>query len=122
MEADDAGEILTYVHLGSLVEIECHEHILRSGVFRYTSTGALKAPNQLNPSRAYEAHVVQILLHHCSAGLVPRVEEKRFSRAERRGQLRVVAAPDGRQASLAIQQDMVLSSALLAKGQHQTPC
>ncbi|HVZ35549.1 MAG TPA: hypothetical protein VG963_24155, partial [Polyangiaceae bacterium] len=45
-------------------------------------------------------------------------DQKRFSAAERRGLLCVIASPDGRGGSLRIAQDALLHSALLEPGQH----
>jgi redox-sensitive bicupin YhaK (pirin superfamily) len=44
--------------------------------------------------------------------------QRRFSTAQRRGRLCVVASPDGQQGSLLIHEDALICSALLDPGQH----
>jgi redox-sensitive bicupin YhaK (pirin superfamily) len=73
---------------------------------------------ETNVSRSDWAHVFQIWLRPSEVGLAPSQEQKRFSAAERRGVLRIVASSDGRRASLRIHQDAVLCSAMLDPGQH----
>ena len=51
-------------------------------------------------------------------GLEPGYEQKRFSAAERRAGLCVVASPDARRGSLRIHQDALIYSAMLDPGQH----
>jgi hypothetical protein len=74
--------------------------------------------SETNASRTDSAHVFQIWLRPSEAGLPPSHEQKRFSAAERRGVLCVVASPDGRRGSLRIHQDALMCSALLDPGQH----
>ena len=57
-------------------------------------------------------------LRPAQAGLDPGHEQKRFSTADRRGELCVVASPDGRRGSLRIHQDALLYSAMLGRGKH----
>ncbi len=45
-------------------------------------------------------------------------EKKLFTLAERRGILRLIASPDGKESSLKIQQDVQMYSTLLHKGNH----
>jgi redox-sensitive bicupin YhaK (pirin superfamily) len=49
-------------------------------------------------------------------GLTPSYEQKDFPEPERRGKLRLIASPDGRDGSVTIHQDVRLSTALLKKG------
>jgi redox-sensitive bicupin YhaK (pirin superfamily) len=71
-----------------------------------------------NASRTAWAHVFQIWLRPSQAEIEPSHEQKRFSVAERRGVLRVVASPDARRGSLRVHQDALTFSALLDPGQH----
>ena len=58
------------------------------------------------------------MLSPSELGLVPGHELKRFTVAERRGRLCVVASPDAHGGSLRISQDALMCSAVLECGQH----
>jgi redox-sensitive bicupin YhaK (pirin superfamily) len=49
-------------------------------------------------------------------GLKPVYDQKNFTEAEKRGKLRLVASPDGREGSVKIRQDNELYAAVLGKG------
>jgi redox-sensitive bicupin YhaK (pirin superfamily) len=72
----------------------------------------------LNASRVDSARIFQIWLHASPGGLDPGREQKRFSAAQRRGVLCVIASPDGRKGSLRVRQDVLMHSALLEPGVH----
>jgi redox-sensitive bicupin YhaK (pirin superfamily) len=74
--------------------------------------------NETNASRSDWAHVFQIGLYPSQNGFEPGHEQKRFSVADRRGMLCVVASPDARSGSLRVHQDARMYSALLDPGQH----
>jgi hypothetical protein len=74
--------------------------------------------NETNASRTDWAHVFQIGLCSAQDGFEPGHEQKRFSSAERRGLLCIVASPDARKGSLRVHQDARMYSALLDPGQH----
>jgi hypothetical protein len=74
--------------------------------------------SETNASRTDWAHVFQIGLRPWEAGIDSSHEQKRFSAAQRRGGLCVVASPDARKGSLRIHQDALMYSALLDPGQH----
>ena len=71
-----------------------------------------------NASRTDWAQVFQLWLRPAKAKLEPGDENKRFSAAERRGGLCVVASPDAREGSLRIHLDALIYSAMLFPGQH----
>jgi len=74
--------------------------------------------SETNISRADWAHVFQIRLHGSDSTRELAREHKRFSTAERRGVLRVVASPDVRAGSLRLHEDTRLYSTILEPGQH----
>ena len=73
---------------------------------------------QRNASLTDSTRVFQLWFRPSQADREANHEEKRFSVAERRGGLCVVASPDGRRGSLRIHQDSFVFSALLDPGQH----
>jgi redox-sensitive bicupin YhaK (pirin superfamily) len=114
------AEIVTYVREGALAYADAmgHSGVIHTGEFQHMTARRGVRHRQTNLSRSDWAHVFQIWLRPSDADLVPGQEQKRFSAAERRGVLRVVASSDGRRASLRIHQDAVLCSAMLDPGQH----
>ena len=54
------------------------------------------------------------------AGLAPRYDQKTFPASEKRGRLRLVGSPDGRDGSIVIHQDTDIYDALLSSGDAVT--
>ena len=114
------AETITYVREGALI----YENgtgargVIGAGEFqRLTCERGVKY-SEANASRTYGAHVFRFGLRAPGTALSPGHQEKRFSAAERRGVLRVVASPDARQGSLLVHQDVLVFSAILFPGQH----
>jgi redox-sensitive bicupin YhaK (pirin superfamily) len=114
------AEIVTYVREGALAHEDSmgRSGVIHAGEFQRLTAGRGLRHSETNASRADWAHVFQLWLRPSEAGLAPGHEQKRFSAAERRGGLCVVASPDARRGSLRIHQDALVYSALLAAGQH----
>ena len=114
------AEIVTYVRAGALGYEDSmgHSGVIRAGEFQRTTAGRGLRLRQTNASGTDWAHVFQIWLRPSEAELEPDHEQKRFSAAERRGVLCVVASPDARRDSLRIHQVVLMYSALLDPGQH----
>ena len=108
------AEIVTYVREGTLA----HEDSIQAGEFQRMTAGRDIRHSEMNASRSDWAHVFQIWLRPSEAGLEPGHEQKRFSAAERRGGLCIVASPAARRGSLLIHQDALMYSAILHPGQH----
>jgi quercetin 2,3-dioxygenase len=113
-------EILTYVHEGVLAYEDSigHSGVMQAGEFQRVTSGRGLRHSRMNASRTEWAHFYQIWVHPAEAELEPEHVEKRFSAAERRGGLCVVASLDARKGSLRIHQDALVYSALLDDGQH----
>lgn len=113
-------ESITYVLEGALAFDDSlgRSGILHAGEFRRMAAGRGVRCKETNPSRTDGAHVFQIWLR--SADASPRLghDQKRFSAAERRGRLCLVASPNGRTGSLELQEDARIYSALLERGRH----
>jgi redox-sensitive bicupin YhaK (pirin superfamily) len=114
------AELVTYVHRGALAYQDSlgRSGVVYAGEFQRMTLGRAIKHRQANASETTFAHVLQLWLHPARAGLEQSIEQRRFSAAERRGALRVVASPDARRGSLHLQQDTVLYSAMLRPGQH----
>jgi len=113
-------EIVTYARAGALAyedSMGC-SGVVQAGEFQRMTAGRGIRHNEMNLSRTDGVHVFQIGLRSRQVGLEPGYEQKRFSAAERRGGLCVVASPDARGGSLRIHQDALVYSAMLESGQH----
>jgi redox-sensitive bicupin YhaK (pirin superfamily) len=113
------AEVVTYVREGALTYEDSmgRSGVIHAGEFQRMTTGSGIRHSETNVSGADWAHVFRIWLRS-AAGLEPDHEQKRFSAAERRGLLCVIASPDARRGSLRIHQDAFLYSAMLHRGQH----
>jgi quercetin 2,3-dioxygenase len=114
------GEVLTYVHQGvlSYEDSTSHLEVLQAGEFHRVTSGSSLDQAKMNASRSAWAHFYQLWLHPSLAEFASEHVQRRFSAAERRGRLCVVASPDGHQDSLLIHEDALICSALLDPGQH----
>lgn len=114
------AQVITYVREGT---VACEAPLGRScrihaGEFQQMTVGRGAHPVGMNPSRVDSARVFQIWLNAAQGDQDPSPEQKRFSAAQRRGVLCVIASPDGRKGSLRVRQDVLMHSALLEPGVH----
>jgi len=114
------AEILTYVLEGALAYQDStgRSGVVQAGEFQRMTAGRGVRHHARNASRTDWAHVFRIWLRPKEAGREPGHEQKRFTAAEFRDRLRVVASPDARRGSLRIDQDVLIHSALLEPGQN----
>jgi quercetin 2,3-dioxygenase len=114
------AEVVTYVREGALAQEDSagRSGVVHAGEFQRMTVGRGIRHSEMNASHTNWAQVFRISLRASEGGLELGDEQKRFSAAERRGRLCVVASPDARRGSLRIHQDAVLYSALLAPGHH----
>jgi redox-sensitive bicupin YhaK (pirin superfamily) len=114
------AEIITYVLAGSLAYDDSmgRSGVLHAGEFRRMTAGRDVRCTETNASRTEWAHVFQLWLRSRNAGVQPGHEQKRFSVAERRGALCLVASFDARMGSLHLREDALVYSALLERGHH----
>ena len=114
------AEIVTFVREGALAYEDAPgcSGVIRAGEFQTTTAGRGMRRSERNASRSNWARVFQLLLVSSEPGLEPGHEQKRFSTAERRGGLCVVASADARRGSLQLHQEALTCSALLEPGQH----
>jgi redox-sensitive bicupin YhaK (pirin superfamily) len=115
-----AAEILTYVREGALAYEDStgHSGVLRAGEFQRMNAGRGVHHVETNASKTDWTHVFQLWLRPSEGELEPSHEQKRFSAAQRRGRLCLVASPDARKGSLRVRQDVLMYAAILGSGQH----
>jgi redox-sensitive bicupin YhaK (pirin superfamily) len=118
----DRGEIVTYVREGAVAYEDStgHTGLIQAGEFQRMTLASGARHSEGNASRVGWAHVFQIQLSRSSRELdpAPARDQKRFSAAQRRGGLCIVASPDDRADTLRLGQDVRIYSALLEPGQH----
>jgi hypothetical protein len=108
-------EIISYVLEGALEHKDSmgNGSVIRPGDVQRMSAGTGVRHSEFNASRAQPVHFLQIWIEPGARGIPPSYEEKHFDAASKRGRLRLVASPDGRDGSVTIHQDAFLYAALL---------
>jgi len=112
-------EIVTYVLEGALEHKDSmgNGSVIKPGDVQYMSAGTGVAHSEFNASKTEPVHLYQIWMLPEKQGLKPVYDQKNFSGAEKRGKLRLVASPDGREGSVKIRQDNELYATLLSAGE-----
>src|SRR4029077_6883175 len=77
------------------------------------SAGTGVMHSETNPSKQAPVHFLQIWILPERPGIAPSYEQKTFPIDERKGRLRLVASPDGRDGSLTVHQDVDVFAATL---------
>ena len=108
-------EIITYVLEGALEHKDSmgNGSIIRPGNVQRMSAGTGVRHSEFNPSRDKRVHFLQIWIEPRITGVHPGYEEKQFGPAEKKGQLRLIASPDGREGSVTINQDARVYASML---------
>ncbi len=108
-------EIITYVLDGALEHKDSmgNGSIIRPGNVQRMSAGTGVRHSEFNPSRGERVHLLQIWIEPRITGVRPSYEEKQFGTAEKKGQLRLIASPDGRDGSVTIHQDAYVHASVL---------
>ena len=108
-------EIISYVLDGALEHKDSmgNGSVIRPGDVQRMSAGTGVRHSEFNPSDREGVHFLQIWIEPAQRGIDPGYEEKRFDAASKRGRLRLVASPDGREGSVTIHQDARVFAALL---------
>lgn len=111
-------EMLTYVLDGTL---EYKDSCGGAGVIRYgdvqrMSAGAGVTCAEHNASLREPVHMLEIWLRAACKGAPAGYEGRHFAPADKRGRLRVIAAPDGAEGALTIGQDARVYASILDNG------
>jgi redox-sensitive bicupin YhaK (pirin superfamily) len=115
-------EIISYVLDGGLAHRDSigTGSVIRPGDVQRMSAGRGVSHSEFNASDQDAVHFLQIWLVPSERGIDPSYEQKTFSAEEKRGQLRVVAAPDGRDGSVTIHTDATVYAGLFDRGETAT--
>jgi quercetin 2,3-dioxygenase len=86
--------------------------VIRPGDVQRMSAGTGVMHSEFNHAQDQTTHFLQIWILPSRAGIQPGYEQKAFSDAEKRGRLRLVASPDGRDGSVTIHADASIRAGL----------
>jgi len=108
-------EIISYVLHGELAHKDSmgSGSVIRPGDVQVMSAGTGVRHSEFNASQTDLVSFLQIWIVPKFTGVKPNYQEKFFDDAGKRGQLRLVVSPDGRDGSLTIVQDALMYAALL---------
>jgi quercetin 2,3-dioxygenase len=109
-------EIVTYVLEGALSHKDSmgNGSTIVPGDVQYMSAGTGVAHSEFNASKTDAVHLYQIWMLPDKQGYKPAYDQKNFSDAEKRGKLRLVVSPDGRDGAIKIRQDNELYATVLS--------
>jgi quercetin 2,3-dioxygenase len=115
-------EIISYVLDGELEHKDSMGtgSIIRPGDVQRMSAGTGVFHSEYNPSPRNPVHFLQIWIEPEENGIQPSYEQKFFGPEEKRGKLRLVASPDGRDGSVKVHQDAELYAALVDGAERVT--
>jgi quercetin 2,3-dioxygenase len=107
-------EIVTYVLDGALAHQDSmgNGSTIVPGDVQRMSAGTGVRHSEYNHEKKGVTHFLQIWIMPARNGVAPSYEQKHFDAAEKRGRLRLIASPDGRDASVSMNQDAFLHAGL----------
>jgi redox-sensitive bicupin YhaK (pirin superfamily) len=107
-------EIISYVLSGELAHQDSMGNVkaIPPGDVQRMSAGTGVVHSEFNHAKGETTHFLQIWIEPNVIGVAPAYEQKTFSEAEKRGVLRLVASPDGRQGSVTIHADASVHAGL----------
>jgi redox-sensitive bicupin YhaK (pirin superfamily) len=113
-------EIISYVLEGALEHKDSmgNGSVIRPGEVQRMSAGTGVRHSEKNHSPSEPAHFLQIWIIPSKLGIEPSYEQRMYTTEEKRGRLRLIASPDGRDESVVVHQDVYVFAALLDAGQE----
>ena len=107
-------EIISYVLDGALAHEDSmgNGSAIKPGDVQRMSAGTGVTHSEFNHSKVGATHFLQIWITPNVTGIAPSYEEKHFNDTAKRGRLRLIASPDGREDSVVIHQDATLYAVL----------
>lgn len=107
-------EIISYVLDGALAHQDSmgNGSAIVPGDVQRMSAGTGVRHSEHNHSQSGTTHFLQIWIEPRFTGIKPSYEQKHFSADEKRGRLRLIVSPDGRDGSVSMNQDAFLCAGL----------
>jgi hypothetical protein len=115
-------EIVSYVLAGELGHKDSmgNGSVIVPGDVQRMSAGTGVLHSEMNPSPTSPVHFLQIWIQPSERGIAPGYEQKRFSREDKLGVMRLVASPDGSAGSVVIHADARLYASIVEAGTSVT--
>ena len=113
-------EIISYVLEGALEHKDSmgNGSVIRPGDVQRMSAGTGIRHSEFNPSPEEPVNLLQIWLRPNRLGVEPEYSQVHFSAEEKRGRLRLIVSPDGRDDSIATHQDSLVYASIVEYGQE----
>ena len=107
-------EIISYVLSGALAHQDSmgNQTTIPPGDVQRMSAGTGVMHSEFNHAKDQPTHFLQIWILPSTAGIPPSYDQKTFAESEKRGQLRLVASPNGAQGSVSVHADARLYAGL----------
>lgn len=115
-------EIVSYVLEGALEHKDSMGtgSVIRPGDVQRMSAGTGVRHSEYNASKTDSVHFLQIWVQPREKGIAPGYEQKSFADTDKRGRLRVVASPNGRDGSVTIHSDAEIHAGIFADKDRAT--
>ena len=113
-------EIVTYVLSGALAHKDSlgTGAVILPGDVQRMSAGRGVQHSEFNHAPDATTHLLQIWILPSEQGIAPGYEQKQFDAADKRGRLRLVASPDGRDGSVTVHADASIHAGLFDAGEQ----
>jgi redox-sensitive bicupin YhaK (pirin superfamily) len=113
-------EIITYVLEGALAHQDSigNGSTIVPGDVQRMSAGTGVRHSEYNHDKQGVTHFLQIWIVPARNGVTPSYEQKHFDASEKRGRLRLIASPDGRDGSVSMNQEAFLYAGLFDAGER----
>ncbi len=113
-------EIVTYVLSGALAHKDSlgTGAVILPGDVQRMSAGRGVQHSEFNHAPDATTHLLQIWILPSEQGIEPGYEQKQFDAADKRGRLRLVASPDGREGAVTIHADAAIHAGLFDVGER----
>jgi redox-sensitive bicupin YhaK (pirin superfamily) len=111
----DNMEIVTYVIDGALEHRDSmgSGSVLHPGDVQRMSAGTGITHSEFNHNKDKSLRLIQIWIQPTERGIEPSYEERNYPYEDKRGRLRALVAPDGRDGAMRIQQDAAIFASVL---------
>ena len=111
-------EIISYVLSGNLAHQDSMGNVkgIPPGDVQRMSAGTGVTHSEFNPSQTELVHFLQIWIEPSRHGVTPSYEQLHIDSAAKRGVLRIIASPDGRDGSVRLHQEALIYASLLSDG------
>jgi hypothetical protein len=111
-------EIITYVLEGAVEHKDSigNGSIIQPGEVQKMSAGTGILHSEYNPSDTEAVHLLQIWIIPDKKGIKPSYEQQKFNLEASSGKLQLIAAPEGKNGAVTLQQDVNLYAGMLQEG------